>query len=182
MGDYDFNEEDLKPKSGGGDNSPLPIGTYTFSIAKAETKSDKNGKAYLALELDVEFGKHKKRKAWDGYMTLDKTSKQFNRTSSFLRAIGHKSGIPAGAPGGSPASSLVGTLVDAQVTHEYQDVPGQEWSVQSWSKDFKEIEASGSLKGITPRARVGFYSISDEFSGIGGDSADSDSDTGEEWG
>lgn len=179
MSEYDFNEDDLKPTGGGGDREALPIGEYTFSIEKAETKRDKNGKAYLSLELEVAFGNEKKRKAWDNYLTFDKTAGGFKRTASFLRAIGHKNGVPVGAPEGRPASDLVGTYVDAQVTHEYQDVPGHQYSVQSWSKDFAEIKESGALDGIKPTARLGFYSVADEFEGIGGGS---NSASDEEWG
>lgn len=176
--EYDLTEDDLKDAGGGG-GSVLPIGEYTFTIESAESKTDKNGKAYLALELEVAFGTHKKRKVWDNYLTLDKENKQFRRTASFLRAIGHKNGVPVGAPGGKPARDLVGAYVDLGVTHEYQDVPGQQYSVQSWSKDFAEIQESGALKGIKPQARAGFYSVADEFEGIGGGS---NSATDEEWG
>ena len=167
MSEYDFSEDDLKATAGGQKSDALPIGDYTFAITSAEAKKDKNGKAYLSLELTVETGSQKKRKAWDNYLTLDKSNKQFHRTASFLRAIGHKGGIPAGAPGGQPASALVGTFVDAQITHEYENVPGQQWPVASWSKQFKEIQASGALEGIKPSARVGYYSISDLFEGVG---------------
>lgn len=181
MSEYEINEETLNNAGGGGGgNTPLPIGEYTFTIEAAETKKDKNGKAYLSLTLVVAFGQHKKRKVWDNYLTLDVNSKQFKRTASFLKAIAHRDGIPVGAPGGKPASDLVGTFVDASVSHTYENVPGQEWPVRSWSREFKEVEASGSLKGITPKADVGYYRVSDEFEGVGGGSQDDSADDG--WG
>lgn len=179
MSEYDYSEDDLKTGGGGG-NSVLPVGDYTFTVEKAETKKDKNGKAYLSLELEVAFGSHKKRKVWDNYLTLDKDSRQFKRTASFLQAIGHKSGVPVGAPGGAPASALAGTFVDMGVSHTYENVPGKEWPVRSWERDFKEVQASGALKGITPKAEAGWYRISDEFEGIGspGDSGSAESPWG----
>lgn len=188
--DYSVDEEDVK---GGGSRTAKPIGDYDGIIEDAESKTDSNGRPYIKFKLGSLSGPQKSGFLFENYLPFGKRevksgknagqSRLDPRTASFLRATGQRSGVPAGAPGGKPASSLNGTAVSVRVEHKYGDnkvsVPGHQWGVSTWQKDFKQIEASGALDGIDPREDLSFYDMSDSFEGLGGAN---DSDTGEEWG
>lgn len=170
MGDYDYDEKDLE---GGGGGSLIPVNDYTVLVERAKVKTDKNGKPAIQFQAAIMFGSQKKRKVFENYLPLAKLTEGKSagqlhmRTKSFLKAIGHKGGPPVGAPGGRPIEDLEGTYLDVRVEHEYQNVPGQQYAVQTWQKDFKDLETSGALRGIKAREALGFYSVSDEFSGLG---------------
>jgi len=178
--DWAVGEDDLK----GGTGKAKPPRTYTVRIENASTEKDKNGRPYLKFVGEIILGSEKGGKLFENYLPFGreksgKNAGQINaRTSSFLKAIGHRDGVPAGAPGGPDASKLNGTVVDVKNENEYE-VDGEQYPVRTWEKRFKEVEASGKLEGVTPRDSLGFYALSDEFEGIGGgttdDSADDDS-------
>lgn len=179
--EYGVNEDDLK----GGTGAAKPPKTYSTKIASAEVKKDKNNRPYLALVLDITHGEQKGQKLFENYLPFGREKSgtkagQVNpRTASFLKAIGHKQGVPPGAPGGDDVSVLLGTIVNVKNENKYEDVPGEDWPVRSWEKKFKELLASGKLEGIVPRDDLGFYSMSDDFEGIGA-SAPEGADEG--WG
>lgn len=181
--EWGVDEDDLK----GGTGAAKPPRDYTVKITSASTEKDKNQRPYIKLVLEIIFGTEKGGKLWENYLPLgrDKDGKNAgkinNRTASFLKAIGHKQGVPPGAPGGASVETLVGTVVDVKNENEYQDVPGEQYPVRTWEKRFKEVQASGALEGIKPRDSLGFYSLSDDFEGIGGGS-DSGAADDESWG
>lgn len=188
--DYTFDEDDVK---GGGSRGAKPIGYYEGIIDQAETAKDKNGMAYLKFRLDIRSGPQKAGYLFENYLPLAKREvrggkdkgqvKLDARTVSFLRATGQARGIPVGAPSGRPASDLNGTIVGVRVDHEYQNVPGRQYPLKSWERDFDDVEGSGALKGIQPRESLGFYSISDEFFGIGpADGSEGDLSAEDVWG
>lgn len=172
MGDYDYDEKDIE---GGGGGSLIPVGDYTVLVEKAKVKNDKNGKPSIRFQAVIMFGSQKKRKVFENYLPLAKLTEGKGagslhpRTKSFLRAIGYKGGIPIGAPGGADISNLEGTYLDVRVEHEYQNVPGHKYAIVTWQKEFKELSADPEqpLRGIKPRESLGFYSVSDEFEGVG---------------
>lgn len=181
--EWGVDEDDLK----GGTGAAKPPRSYTVKIEHAEVEKDKNQRPYIKLVLEIIFGSEKGGKLWENYLPLGREKSGKNagkvnaRTASFLKAIGHKQGVPPGAPGGPDISTLVGTIVDVKNENEYQDVPDEEYPVRTWEKRFKEVQASGRLEGIKPRDSLGFYSLSDEFEGIGGGATD-DSAADESWG
>lgn len=178
MSEYEVNEEDLE---GSGTSDVHPIGDYEIVVAEAEGKTDKNGAPYLAFQGIVVKGKNKgiylfenylpfKKKTYTKGKHAGKTMLDF-RTKSFLASIGHKSGIPAGAPGGPDASTLNGTLLKVRNEHVYNDVPDHEYPVRTgkgkYNAEYLEALENGDLEGITPENNLGFYSMSDDFEGIG---------------
>lgn len=182
--EWAVDEDDLK----GGTGAAKPPRDYTVKIESASIDKDKNQRPYYKLVLSIIFGSEKGGKLWENYLPLGREKSGKNagkvnvRTASFLKAIGHKQGVPPGAPGGAPVESLVGTVVDVRNENEFQNVPGEEYPVRTWEKRFKEIEASGQLQGIKPRDSLGFYSLSDEFEGIGGGSESGSAAADEDWG
>lgn len=177
--EYGYTEEDTQ---GGGQRKQTlkPIGRYTAVIEKAEAKADKNGKLYLKWWNRIAFGPHKGQVAFEGYLPLsrDVNAYQLARRNSFAKATGQKAGEAlVGTPNGKPADVLNGTYVDFTIQHEFQNVPGEQYSVTTGSKAFKEkygdkINAAGNLVvngvEIEPTAEVvTFYEVSDEFEGIG---------------
>lgn len=178
--EYGYTEED---SAGGGQRKQTlkPIGRYTAVIENAESKTDKNGKLYLKWWNRIAFGPHKGQVAFEGYLPLsrDVNAYQLARRNSFAKATGQKAGEALiGTPNGKPAEALNGTYVDFTIQHEFQNVPGEQWSVTTGSRAFKEkygdkINAEGNLvvggQEIAPSAEiVTFYEVSDEFEGIGG--------------
>jgi len=168
--EYSYGEDDLAGVGGGVTH---PVGDYTTVIKKAESKKDKNGRPNLALVLEVTHGSQKGETFYENYLPLGRESKGKRaglpniRTASFLKAVGHKSGIPAGAPGGADAGVYVGTIVQVHNDNEYQDVPGEQYPVRTWETKFKELKAAGKLDNIKPRDALGFYSMDDDFEGLG---------------
>lgn len=179
--EWGVDEDDLK----GGTGAAKPPRSYTVKIKEAAVESDKNQRPYIKFIGEILFGSEKGGNLYENYLPLgrEKTGKNAGkvnaRTASFLKAIGHKQGVPPGAPGGPDISTLNGTIVDVKNENEYQDVPDEEYPVRTWEKRFKEVQASGRLQGIKPRDSLGFYSLSDEFDGIGGTSDDA---ADESWG
>mgnify|MGYP003493562189 FL=1 len=193
--DWSVSEEDYED-AGPSKSEPPPVGKYTFKIEEPKLGKDKNGNPFYGLRLRVENGPQANRVVFDNYSPWVKpedrkrvsksTGKEYvdpnwRRTLSLLAALGHQNGRPPGFPGSDvKIEDLNGTTVDAVIFHEYEDVPGEEYPVASWSKKFKELKASGALDGIVPTARVNAYELSDDFEGVGvSGGADDD---GEEWG
>lgn len=185
--EYAVTEEDLK---GGGGNSAKPIGKYTGQIVKAESKKDKNQKIYLALQIKITHGNRKNGVIFDNYIPLggDANGFQKARRNSLYKALGLKAGaIPYGVPGGPAVDLLVGTYVDIQLEHEFEQVPGEQYSLQTsksskstwktagWDKN--SLDSKGNLvrspggtefdAPIAPKEFPTFYELSDEFEGIG---------------
>lgn len=187
-------EDDLK--GGGGDYPAKPRGTYTAEILKAETKTDKNNLLFLKLDMKITHGKEKDGRAFDNYLVLSAKGNAFQRArrNSLFKAIGLEPGsIPPGAPGGPAASTLVGTIVDFAIEHEFEDVPGEQYSIttskskkQPWLADGwdKKLDSDGNLvvdgEKVKPRETITFYELSDDFAGLGGGDDAADDDGG--WG
>ena len=97
--DWNVDEDDLK----GGTGAAKPPRTYTTQIESAAVEKDKNQRPYIKLVLNITHGTEKGGKLWDNYLPLgrDKSGKNAGkvnaRTASFLKAIGHKQGVPPGA-------------------------------------------------------------------------------------
>lgn len=203
--EYGYTEDDAENKGGG--SSAIPRDKYTGTISRAKGKKSTKGKAFLGFGISITHGKYKKVLAFENYLPLSRNENAYQvaRRNSFLQAVGLQGGsIPPGAPGGPDASVLDGTYVDFQVEHEYEDVPGEEYSLTTsksaktnWVKDGWEdcIDAKGNLiknpKGevfeepVAPKAIVTFYSPSNEFAGLGGETDDSAPDEAadeDDWG
>ena len=200
--EYGFSQEDATQSSGGGFTAK-PRGNYEGIVEGAETKKDKNGKVYLKFALKIAFGPRKGGKAFENYLPLSNTVNKFQlaRRNSFLRAILLQAGsIPPGAPGGPSASVLNGALVGFQLEHEFQNVPGEDYSIttsksakSAWVQDGWEerLNEKGELvkakngstipEPIKPRETVVFYQLSDDFEGLVDDTASDEADT-EGWG
>lgn len=193
--EYAVTDDDLKG-GGGGARTAKPRGKYTGTISRPEVKKDKNGKVYLKFGIKIEFGKFKNGLAFENYLPLarDVNAFQAARRNSFFKAIALKAGsVPPGAPGGPDVGVLEGVFVDFNLEHEYENVPGEQYSLNT-SKSAKspwvtngwqdKVDESGNLvvngEKIAPRETLTFYDISDEFSGVGSP-ADNSID-GEEWG
>lgn len=194
--EYAVTEDDLK--SSGGGNKAKARGKYTGTISRAVSKKDKNGKVYLGFGLKHEFGKFKGGLSFENYLPLSREVNAFHtaRRNSFFKAIALKQGaVPPGAPGGADVSTLDGTFVDFTIEHEFENVPGEQYSLNT-SKSAKsawvqggwesKLDANGNLvvdgKTIAPKETLTFFDISDEFSGLGGDSAQDDSADADGWG
>lgn len=193
MNEYEVNEEDLK---GGGTSKAKPIGNYDGVIEQAESKVDSNNRPYIKFRIGELAGPQKSGFLFENYLPFGRRTVKSGknagkemldaRTVSFLRSTGQKNGVPIGAPGGRPASDLNGTYISVRLEHSYGDnkvkVPGHQYGVETWQKDFKDIEASGVLEGIDARESLGFYEMSDSFEGIGASSDDSNVAADGEWG
>lgn len=184
--EYAVTEDDLK---GGGGASAKPRDTYTGRIEKAESKTDKNKKVYLSFRVRITHGARKNGVIFDNYIPLGADANAFQkaRRNSLYKALGLKAGeIPYGAPGGPAAELLDGTYVDITLEHEYAQVPGEQYSLQTskskksrWVNEGWEngLDANGNLvkspggteydAAIKPSEFPTFYAISDEFEGIG---------------
>lgn len=187
--EYLVSEDDLKG-GGGGDNAK-PRGQYTGQISQAKSKPDKNKKLCLQFGISITHGTYKKQLLFENYLTLDPKANKFSlgRRNSFYKAIDLKTGqMPYGVTEERPASDLNGTYVDIQVEHEYEQVPGEEhslvtstWSKSRWVEEGWEdgLDEKGYLvrspggteydAPIKPRESLTWYSMSDEFAGVGGD-------------
>ena len=193
--EYAVTDDDLK--GGGGARTAKARGKYTGTISRPEVKKDKNGKLYLKFGLKHEFGKYKGGLSFENYLPLgrDVNAYQSARRNSFYKAIGLKAGsIPPGAPGGPDVSTLEGTYIDFSLEHEFENVPGEQYSIVS-SKSAKQPwvangwEAKLDIKGnlsvngetIAPSEVVTFFELSDEFEGLGGGSSDDSADE-DGWG
>lgn len=205
--EYAVTEEDLK---GGGGNAAKPRGKYTGQIVKAESKKDKNNKIYLALQVKISHGKRKNGVIFDNYIPLGADANGFQkaRRNSLYKALGLKAGaIPHGVPGGPAVELLVGTYVDVNLEHEFEQVPGEQYALQTsksskstWKTDNweKGLDDKGNLvrspggtefdAPITPKEFPTFYELSDEFEGIGDPSgasaapAEDESADDDDWG
>ena len=194
--EYAYTEDDAK--GGGGNRTAKARGKYTGTISRPEVKKDKNGKLYLKFGLKHEFGKYKGGLSFENYLPLgrDVNAYQLARRNSFYKAIGLKAGsVPPGAPGGPNVSTLDGTFIDFSLEHEFENVPGEQYSLVS-SKSAKSPwitdgwEAKLDIKGrlavneetIEAKEVVTFYDISDEFEGLGGGSSEDDSADDDSWG
>lgn len=203
--EYAVTEDDLK---GGGGGSANPRGTYTVEISKAKAKKDSKNKAFIGFGGSIILGKFKKQLVFENYLPLAKDVNAFQlaRRNSFYKAIGLKAGaLPYGAPvkGAPPVEALNGTVVDVTVEHEYREVPGEDYALQTsksaksnWVKDGWEdcLDDKGRLvrspggtqfdAPISPKEVVTFYNLSDEFDGVGGGTDDAPEDDGpdEDWG
>ena len=192
--DWSVSEEDYED-AGPSKSEPPPVGKYTFGIEGAKLGKDKNGVPFYGVSLRVKNGPQANRVVFENYLPFvpaDKrkrtsaatgkeyTDSNWRRFLSFLASIGHNGGTPPGFPGSDvKIEDLNGTTVDAVIFHEYEDVPGEEYPVASWSKKFKELKASGALDGIVPTARVNAYELSDDVEGIGvSGGADDDGEEG----
>ena len=159
-------------------------------------KKDKSGKLYLKFGIKISHGKMKNGLSFENYLPLarDVNAFQAARRNSFFKAIGLKVGtIPPGAPGGDAVEVLEGTYIDFNLEHEYENVPGEQYSLNT-SKSAKspwvtngwesKLDDKGNLvvqgESIAPGESVTFYDISDEFEGLGGSSAGEPDDEG--WG
>ena len=167
--EYGVEDDDLK--GGGGGSKAKPTGTYTAVIEDAEAKKDKNGKIYLAWRNRIAFGPNKKQIAFESYFPISREGNKYTvaRRNSLVKALGLKPGamIP-GSPGGPDASALDGTYIDFTLEHEYENVPGQDYSVSTRYGKLPDGVSEADVAGIQPRERVTFYAISDEFEGLGG--------------
>jgi len=194
--EYGYTDEDSENKGGG--STALPRDKYTGTISRAKGKKSTKGKAFLGFGISITHGKYKKVLAFENYLPLSRNENAFQvaRRNSFLQAIGLPAGtVPPGAPGGKDASILDGTYIDFNIEHEYEDVPGEEYSLQTsksaktnWVKDGWEdcLDDKGRLvknpKGevfdepVAPKAIVTFYAVSDEFAGLGGGDVDDPAD------
>lgn len=203
--EYAVTEDDLK---GGGGSSAKPRGKYTGVISKAESKTDKNKKAYLGFGISITHGKYKKGLIFENYLPLarDVNKYQAARRGSFYKAISLTPGtIPYGAPGGPAAALLNGTYVDVNLEHTFEQVPGEEYAITTskskksrWVEEGWEacLDDKGNLvrnpggdafdAPVAPKEIPTFYEVSDEFAGVGDPDAAPDAtepDPGEEeWG
>lgn len=167
MSEYGVDEEDLK--GGGGNNKAKPTGTYTAIIEKAEAKKDKNGKIYLAWRNRIAFGPLKNQIAFESYLPISREGNKYvlARRNSLVKAIGLKPGamIP-GSPGGPSVDVLNGAYIDFNLEHEYENVPGQDYSVSTRRGKLPDGVTEADVEGINPSERVTFYAVSDEFEGL----------------
>lgn len=174
--EYGVSANDLK--GGGGGNKAKPTKTYTVRIKKAEAKKDKNQKLLLKLDTVIEFGPNKKGHIFDNLLYLSNQENKFKvaRRNSFAKALGLKEGarIP-GTPGGLPAEALEDTLINVNLEHVYKDVPGQQYDVTTRNGGkLPDGVTEADVQGIEPEEIATFYSIADEFEGIGGAPSDQD--------
>ena len=182
--EYGVSADDLK--GGGGGNKAKPTGVYTGTIEDASIEKDKNGKLYAKFRIRIAFGKFKNGVLFENYLPLSVEGNKFNvaRRNSFVKALGLKEGarIP-GTPGAAPIKSIEGTYVDVTVEHEYENVPGQEYSVTTRKGKLPDGVSEADVVGIEPRERLTWYAMSDEFEGLGS-SGDSTSNSPAEspWG
>jgi len=201
--EYAVQDDDLK---GGGGFSAKPRGKYTIRIEKAESKTDKGKKAYLAFSGPIAKGKIK-GKLFENYLPIarDVNKYQAARRNSFYKAINLKPGaLPYGAPvSGAPAAELlVGTYVDVALEHRFEQVPGEEYNITSSSSPKQPWKADGwdkcvNEKGqlyknpggdifdapVDPKEELTFYEVSDEFEGVGDPDAQGEPEAAEEeWG
>jgi hypothetical protein len=191
--EYGYSKSDAE--GGGSGSSAKPRGTYTGVISRATTKTDKNKLVYLSFGVSITRGKHKKQLVFENYLPLSNKANKFQvaRRNSFLRAVGADAGtIPPGAPGGPAASVLNGTIIDVTLEHEFEDVPGEQYSLntssspkQPWKADGWEdkLDSRGRLARdrnddiikddqgepapIEPRESLTFYNLSDDYDGLG---------------
>lgn len=187
--EYLVSEDDLK--GGGGGDKAKPRGKYTGQISQAKSKPDKNGKLCLQFGISITHGAHKKQLLFENFLSLNPKAPKFalSRRNSFYKAIDLKTGqLPYGVSDERPASDLNGTYVDIQVEHEYEQVPGEEfsimtsgwsgsrWVTEGWADGLDEdgnlVRSPGGTEydaPIKPRESLTFYAMSDEFAGVGGE-------------
>ncbi len=192
MNEYAPTKDDLEGGNGGG---AKPRGKYTGIISRTKSKKDKNGLVNLGFGLSILKGKLKKQLAFEDYLVLSSKGTKFAiaRRNSFYRSIGLDEGtIPPGAPGGPDASILDGTVVDFTLEHRYENVPGEEhdidtsswnksrWVTEGWEDRLDDkgrlvrdgsneliLGEDGEPEPIEPRESLTFYSLSDDFDGLG---------------
>lgn len=185
--EYAVTEEDLA--GGGGGNKAKPRGVYTGKISKAESKTDKNKKVFLGFGIAITHGTFKKQLIFENYLTLNPQANAFHkaRRNSFYKAIGLEAGsVPYGVPGGPAVELLNGTYINVQLEHRFEQVPGQEynivtsksaksqWKIDGWDACVNESgqlfrDPAGNVfdAPVDPKEEVTFYSIADEFEGVG---------------
>lgn len=199
--DYGWSEEDAE-STGGGERTALPRDKYTGQISRAEIKKDKNKKSYYKFGISITHGKLKRALAFENYLPLGRGENAFKvaRRNSFFKAIGlQPNTLPPGIDPDKDVSLLNDTYVDFTVEHEFEDVPGEQYSLTTskssklrWLDEGWEdcLDANGNLvknpKGevfdepVKPRTLITFYAVSDEFEGLGGGVEDEPEDEG--WG
>lgn len=170
MSEYDYTEDDAK--GGGSSNKAKPTGTYVTIIEGAETKKDKNGKLYAKFQGRIQVGPHKNGVIFENYLPLSNSASKFQvmRRNSWVKALGLKPGdkIP-GTPGGPDIAKINGTYVDVVLEHEYENVPGQQYSVTTRKGKLPEGVTEADVAGIQPRETPVWWQMSDDFIGIGPD-------------
>ncbi|AXC37927.1 hypothetical protein SEA_JACKO_69 [Microbacterium phage Jacko] len=203
--EYAVTKEDVQ---GGGGGGAKPRGKYSIRIEKAESKKDKNNKIYLSLQGRITHGKRKNGVIFDNYLPLGADANAFQkaRRNSLYRALGLKEGeFPPGTPKGRPASDLNGTFVDVTLEHEFNEVPGEQyaiqtsksaksrWKTEEWEKGLDDkgnlVRSPGGTEyeaPVQPKEFVTFYELSDDFIGIGDPDAVADEpvddSADEDWG
>ena len=185
--EYAVTEEDLK--GGGGGNKAKPRGVYTGQISKAESKLDKNKKVYLGFGIAITHGALKKQLIFENYLTLNPQANAFHkaRRNSFYKAIGLEAGaVPYGVPDGPAVELLNGTYINVQLEHRYEQVPNQDynivtsksaksqWKIDGWDACVNDAgqlfrDPAGNVfdAPVDPKEEVTFYSMADEFEGVG---------------
>ncbi len=181
-------KEDLE---GGGQGSAKPRQKYTGTLSRVKTGKDKNGLLYLGFGLSITAPvAFKKQLAFDNYLVLSAKANAYQkaRRNSLFKALGLEAGqIPPGAPGGPSVSVLEGVSVDFWLEHEFEDVPGEDYSIvssrsskQPWKTGGWEdkLDANGNLvvdgEKIAPREVVTFYEVSNDFEGLNADSGEAE--------
>lgn len=184
--EYGYTSEDAK--GGGGGGKAKPANVYETVIEDASIEKDKNGKLYVKAKLRISSGPLKKQVLFENYLPLSKLGSKFQvaRRNSFVKALGLKEGasIP-GTPGAPDVSTINGTTVDIQSELEYENVPGQEYSVTTRRGKLPDDVTEADIAGIQPREALTWYNLSDGFDGIGGESGgsgDSGSSDEDSWG
>lgn len=192
MNEYAPSSEDLE---GGGGGSAKPRSKYTGIISRTKAKKDKNGLVFIGFGLSILKGPLKKQLAFENYLVLSSKGTKFAvaRRNSLYRAIGLDAGdMPPGVPGGPDASVLDGTVVDFTLEHRFENVPGEDFDIEtsSWNKsrwvtegwedrlddkgrlvrdanDEVIVGEDGQPEPIEPREAITFYAVSDDFDGLG---------------
>lgn len=105
----EFNFENVEERS----FSPLPEGTYTLQLVKADyTKpDDPEKKSFINTEYDVVEGEHANKKVWDRIYTNEKS---MWRVKQWLEAL---TNAPVPPTMNVDLKELIGLTVRATITH-----------------------------------------------------------------
>lgn len=129
-----LNEEYFKfdeSKISDNDFKPVPAGTYTVKVVKAELKDSKAGGKYVNLRLDIIGPTHQGRVLWDKLNIVNHNAGTENSARRNLFIIG---GGPV-----SDTDMLIGREISCSVAVEYSDYSQKEENV---IKKYSAIEGS----------------------------------------
>ena len=139
-----INNSQIATNNAGGQKKsydPLPDGSYTVQLDKAEVKSTKNNDGfYLACSFKVSDGEHKTRLVWDNFMLSSSNGRAkgvqvgLSRLDKMLKSIGVYGGFESLGNDGSQIEQFSGRELIIKTSIEHKEPYKPRNTIDSFSR------------------------------------------------